>query len=136
MSTTCLQPMTGANFDILIDVFHDNLVRRGVISAEVDPLLDQLERRKELAGAIQSFFDCAYVENHEPFKLALLDARDYVGVAFAETLRRLSADYLNYDDVGAVMLEVDVEMTGGRYQNDIISNLRWREIGRVKSGLA
>ena len=66
--------------------------------------------------------------------MALLEARDYVGVAFAETLRRLSADYLNYDDVGAVMLEVDLEMTGGRYQNDIISNLRWREIGLVRVG--
>ena len=77
------EPMTGAIFDILIDVFHDNLVRRGVISAEVDPLLDQLERRKELAGVIQSFFDRAYAENQEPFKLALLEARDYVGVAFA-----------------------------------------------------
>jgi hypothetical protein len=128
------QPMTGAIFDILIDVFHDKLVRRGVISAEVDPLLDQLERRKELAAVIQSFFDDAYAENHEPFKLALLEARDYVGVTFAETLRRLSADYLNYDDVGAAMLEVDLEMTGGRYQNDIISNLRWREIGLVRVG--
>jgi hypothetical protein len=128
------QPMTGAIFDILIDVFHDKLVRRGVISAEVDPLLDQLERRKELAGVIQSFFDRAYAEHQEPFKSALLEARDYMGVAFAETLRRLSADYLNYDDVGAVMLEVDLEMTGGRYQNDILSNLQWREIGLVRVG--
>jgi hypothetical protein len=105
-----------------------------VIGAEVDPLLDQLERRQELAGVIQSFFGVAYGENHGPFKLALLEARDYVGVAFAETLRRLSPDYLNYDDVGAMLLEVDLEMTGGRYQNDIISNLRWREIGLVRVG--
>ena len=53
-----------------------------------------------------------------------------------ETLRRLSADYLNYDDVGAVMLEVDLEMTGGRYQHDIISNLRGGKSAWSGSGLA
>ena len=78
--------MTGAFFDLLIDLFHDKLVRRRVISPEVDPLLDELERRRELADVIQSFFDRAYAENPEPFKAALLEARDYVGIAFAETV--------------------------------------------------
>ena len=128
------EPLTGALFDILVDVFHDKLVQRGVISPEVDALMDQLERRRQLADFIQSFFDRAYPENQETFRLALLEARDHLGIALAETWRRLSADYLNYDDVGDTMLEIDREMTGGRYLDDIISNFQWREIGMVAVG--
>jgi hypothetical protein len=128
------EPLTGALFDILVDIFHDKLVQRGVISAEVDALLDRLERQIELAGAIQSFFDRAYEANQEDFRLALLEARDHLGIALAETCRRLSPDYLNYHDVGDAMLEIDREMTGGRYLDDIISNFGWREIGIVAVG--
>jgi len=128
------EPLTGALFDILVDVFHDKLVQRGVISPEVDALMDQLERRRQLADVIQAFFDRAYAENQEAFRLALLEARDHMGIALAETWRRLSPDYLNYHDVGDAMLEIDREMTGGRYLDDIISNFRWRGIGMVAVG--
>lgn len=128
------EPLTGALFDILVDMFHDQLVQRGVISREVDALMDQLERRRELADVIQAFFDRAYARNQEAFKSALLDARDHLGIALAETLRRLSPDHLNYEDVGDTLLDIDREMTGGRYVDDIISNFRWREIGEVTVG--
>ena len=58
------------------------------------------------------------------------------GLLSPRLLRRLSPDYLNYDDVGELLLEVDLELTGGRYRADIISNFRWREIGLVRSGPA
>lgn len=128
------EPLTGAFFDVFVDVFHDKLVQRGVISAEVEALMDELERRRELAGVIQSFFDRAYPENREAFRLALLEARDQVGIALAELWRRLPADYLNYDDVGDLMLEVDQDMNGGRYVAEIIRNFQWREIGMVAVG--
>jgi hypothetical protein len=128
------EPLTGALFDTLVDIFHDQLVQRGVISPQVETLMDQLERRRELADVIQSFFDRAYPANQEEFRQALLKARDHMGIALAETFRRLSANYLNYDDVGAAMLEIDQEMTGGWYLDDIISNFRWREIGIVAVG--
>ena len=128
------EPLTGAFFDVLVDIFHDKLVQRGVISAEVEALMDELERRSELAGVIQSFFDRAYADDPEAVRLALLEARDHVGIALAELWRRLSADYLNYDDIGGAMLEVDREMTGGRYLTEIIRNFEWREIGMVTVG--
>jgi hypothetical protein len=128
------EPLTGALFDTFVDVFHDKLVRRGVISAEVEALMDQLERRPELADVIQAFFDPAYAENPESFRSALLEARDEVGTALAELWRRLPADYLNYDDVGTLMLEVDRDLTGGCYAAEIIRNFQWREIGLVPVG--
>jgi hypothetical protein len=128
------EPLTGVFFDLFVDLFQDKLVQRGVISPEVEALMDELERRSGLAGAIQSFFDQAYADNREAFREALLEARDEAGITLAKLWQRLPADYLNYDDVGDVMLEVDREMTGGRYAREIVRNFRWREIGLVAVG--
>jgi hypothetical protein len=50
------------------------------------------------------------------------------------TWSRLSPDFLNYEDVGDALLEVDREMSGGRYQRLILNNFRWRQIGFVPVG--
>jgi hypothetical protein len=128
------EPLTGAFFDLFVDLFHDNLVQWGVISTEVEGLMDELERRKELAGVIQSYFDRAYPRNREAFRRALLQARDQAGMALAALWRRVPADYLRYDGIGHLLLEVDRDLTGGRYAAEIISNFRWREIGSVPVG--
>ena len=66
--------------------------------------------------------------------MALLEARDAAGIALAKLWQRLSPNHLNYDDVGNLMLEVDREMTGGRYASEIIRNFLWRQIGLVEVG--
>ncbi len=68
------------------------------------------------------------------FREALVQARDYLGVALAETWKRLSPDHLHYADVGEILLEVDRELSGGRYRRAIINSLRWREIGTAVVG--
>ena len=128
------EPMTGAIFDILIDVFHDKLVRRG----------DQPRSRSApgSAGASAGVGRCHPVvlrsrlcRESGAIQVGIARGTRLCRVAFAETLRRLSADYLNYDDVGVMLLEVDLEMTGGGgIQDDIVSNLQWREIGLVRVG--
>lgn len=128
------EPLTGAMFDIFVDIFHESLLDRRLISPEVEDLADQLQRRPDYADAIQVFFDEAYPRDPAGFKIALLEARDYLGTALARTWERLSPHYLNYDDVGAALLEVDRELTGGRYRRLIVNNFRWREIGDVTVG--
>ena len=128
------EPLTGAFFDLFVDVFHDKLVERGVISPDVEALMDELERQPELAGVIQSYFDRAYAENAAAFRLALLESRDQAGTALAKLWARLPANYLHYDEIGDLMLEVDQDMTGGRHIAEIITNFRWREIGMVTVG--
>ena len=83
-------PMTGAVFDMLVDVFQEILVEDGLIS----PALDDLSRQVQDApvGAVQAEFDRAYAGRHDEFKAALLDARDYMGRCLAHTWRRLSWD--------------------------------------------
>ena len=128
------EPLTGAIFDILVDVFHETLVDRGLISPEVEDLFDQIERAPASESIIQRLFDDAYDRRGRGFREALLEARDYLGVALAEGWKRLPADYLNYDDVGAALLDVDRELTGGRFRRVIINNFAWRDIATATVG--
>jgi len=126
-------PLTGALFDILVDIFHELLVERRLISPEVEDLADQVERLPEYEGLIQSLFDKAYGADPAGFRAALLDARDTLGAYLAGTVERLAADRLTYEDVGLALLEIDREH-GGRYQRLIWRNFDLRDIGRVTVG--
>ena len=128
------QPLTGAVFDILVDIFHENLLERGLISPVVEDLLDRLEYKPEYADRIQSLFDEAYARNPAGFKSALLETRDTLGLLLAGAWSRLSPDFLHFEDVGDALLDQDLAMTGGRYQTQILSNFRWRDIGAVDVG--
>jgi hypothetical protein len=128
------EPLTGAIFDVFVDVFHEMLVDRGLISPEVEDLFDQLEGSPECAVLIQDLFDQAFPRDPQRFKEALRKAGDYLGLALARAWQRLSPHFLNYVDVGDALLEVDRELSGGRYQQAILNNFRWREIGIVSIG--
>ena len=98
-------PLTGAMFDILVDIFHELLVARRLISPQVEELADVVEQRPEYEPLIQALFEETFRANRGGFKGALLAARDQLGLYLAQCLIRLSPDYLNYDDVAAVLLE-------------------------------
>ena len=127
-------PLTGAVFDIWVDIFHESLLDRQLIGPEVEDLADQVERVPEYQGLIQSLFDRAYALNQVAFKQAFLEARDYMGRALAHTWRQLSPDYLNYEDVAAALLAADRLLSGGRYQRLIARNFALRDIGRIAVG--
>jgi len=128
------QPLSGALFDILVDMFQENLVERGLIRRAFADLSDRVRDRPEYAAAIQGEYDAAYVGESEGFRTALLDARDYLGIALAETWKRLSPHFLTYDEVGNILLAVDRALSGGRYRAEITESFDWREIGMVKVG--
>ena len=128
------QPLTGAMFDILVDIFHENLLDWDLIRPETEHFADQVEGRPELMPQLQELFDRAFERDPSGFKMALIDARDRMGFYLARTWSRIDAEYLNYVDVGAALLEVDEEATGGRYQRLIRRNLLRREIGITDVG--
>ena len=129
-------PLTGALFDILVDIFHESLLDRGLISPEVEDLADQVQDHPEYDGLIQSLFDDAFAAEPEGFRDALVEARDYLGFLVARTWSGLSPHYLNYDDFALALLASDEVLSGGRYASVIRSNLLWREIGSVAVGPA
>jgi hypothetical protein len=127
-------PLLGAMFDILVDVFHESLLARGLVSPEVEDLADRVQHQPEYVPLIHALFDQAYGRNPGGFREALLDARNDLGTALAGMLTLLSPNSLNYDDVGNALLAADRELTGGRYQRLILNNFRWRDIGTAVVG--
>lgn len=128
------QPLTGAIFDTLIDIFHEQLLDRGVISPRIEELADRYEYQPRYQELVQDMFADAYAGEMPAFREALLDARDIVGHYLAETWRRLPADYLSYVQVGDTLCAVDRDLSGGEYTEIIIENFEFREIGRVPLG--
>jgi hypothetical protein len=128
------QPLTGALFDILVDMFQENLVARGLISRDVAELARVIEGNPGHESRIQAEFDAAYPDARPEFREALIEARDTLGLLLAETWKRLSPDYFNYIAVGEILIAVDMAMTGGRHRREIVESFVWREIGRVSIG--
>ena len=128
------QPLTGAMFDILVDIFHEELVRVGAISASLEEMSDLLEGSAEYGQQLQQEFDDAYQMYPELFRESLIYARDALATLLVETWDRLSPDYLHYLDVFRAMMESDRVVFNGRYGNIIDVNFKWREIGIVEVG--
>jgi len=128
------QPLTGALFDIFVDIFQENLVERGLIHRHVADLTETIRYHPEHLTAIQAAFDAAYPGQEEGFRAAFVEARDYNGRALAESWKRMSPDFLDYAEFAELLLAADRELSGGRYQEEIIESFVWREIGTVTVG--
>ena len=128
------QPLTGAFFDIGVDIYQELLVERGVIAREVAEATRNVRSEPERAALVQPHFEAGFESQYEAFRGALIDARDYMGSALAETWKRLTADDFAYLTVARVFLGVDEAMSGGRYRRAIVESFRWREIGRATVG--
>jgi hypothetical protein len=128
------QPLTGAIFDILVDIFQENLVARGLISRAVADLTDQVAHRPEYAAAIQSAYDVAYAGQEARFREALIETRDYMGTALATTWERLAPDGLDYAEIARTLLAVEDALSRGRYREEMRESFAWREIGQVCAG--
>lgn len=122
------EPLTGAVFDILVEVFQQRLREAGLI----DAALDRDSRRgigdSAHMGEIQRRFDAAYNRDRQGFKQALVDARDYMGMALASAWKQLDWR-LSFVDVGKALLRADLQLSGGHFQPEILDSLVWREFG-------
>ena len=118
-------PLTGAVFDILVEVFEELLVDDKLINRQ----LDQLSRQDPPPPyeAVQAQFDRAYAGRHDAFKAALLDARDYVGRCLARAWRALSWGS-EFSDIAGALLAADRDVARGAGEAIINDNLRWRGI--------
>ena len=128
------QPLTGALFDILIDIFQEELVERGVIDRRIAELTRLVSKQPGCVAAIQPSFDAAYRRAPGVFRAALLGARDYLGTALAATWMRLSPGWFSYAAVAETLIGVDSLLSGGRYRRALLDSFAWREIGQVASG--
>ncbi|WP_395014538.1 hypothetical protein [Dongia sp.] len=128
------QPLTGAIFDILSDVYHENLVELGLISREIENLADIAEHDSAADVVVQQVFEDAFASDPPGFRAALEQARDVIGAYLAETLWGLRADFLDYGDVARAFSAADRVLGGGRYARIIRRNFAQRGIGRFHAG--
>jgi hypothetical protein len=128
------QPLTGAIFDILVDIFHEELVRVGAISANLEQISDLLEGSEEYGEQLQDDFDLAYATHAELFRESLIYARDVLATLLIETWERLSPNYLHYTGIEQAMLNADRAVFDSLYADIIKVNFKWRDIGSAKVG--
>lgn len=128
------EPLTGAMFDILVDIYHERLLLHGLITPDEENLSDQLEDSPDYSTVMQEIFDKRYAENPEGFRISLLEARDFLGSYLADTWTLLDPDMLSYFGVEKAMLAVDHDVTGGAFRDIIEGNFRMREIGLASVG--
>ncbi|MEJ1977084.1 MAG: hypothetical protein WDN49_14190 [Acetobacteraceae bacterium] len=99
------EPLTGAIFDSLVELYQDRLVSRGLIRGEADGRgwrRDDLER--SLAALHRESARGLARLPHE-FHNALLEARDVIGFGMAHAMKTIHPDTLTFERVAARILE-------------------------------
>jgi hypothetical protein len=122
------KPLTGAIFDIFVEVFQKELVNASLITQDLADRSYHAPYEDINDDEIQSEFDRAYKAKAGEFKKALLKARDYLGQLLARTWSTLSPHYLTYNEVGLGLLSSDRNISGGLHQQTIRECFQWREI--------
>jgi hypothetical protein len=123
------EPMTGAMFDILVEIFQEMLVERSLITRALADLAFRVPNDANPAATVQAGFDAAYRGKEARFKEALIDARDIVGERLARTWEAISPHHLSFADVAVKFLSADRALTGSKYQEIVKDSFLWREIG-------
>ena len=127
------QPLTAALFDTMVDIFHELMKDRGLISEEIEDLSDQLEGSPAYEAVMQDIFDEVFENHPDEMREALADARDFIGVYLATAFSKLTPQ-LTYYDVADALQEAEQEVSGGRYQEVVAFNLWQRGIGQIPVG--
>ena len=131
------EPLTGATFDILVEVFQKELVSRGLITQDLADRSFHDGNTLQDNEAIQQEFDAAYVDpKKSAFANALEAARDYLGQLIAKTWSTLSPHFLSYAGIAQKMLAADHALTGGMHQETIRSSFVWRQISGLTNLIA
>ena len=121
-------PLTGAVFDILVEVYQDALVASGLIApdddargwtrAEVDAAFADLHAQS--ARALARFDD--------GFTAAIIHARDTVGRAMAHVIGCVRPDGLTFDEVAARLIEGILQQGNGALLPAMLGHFLWRGI--------
>lgn len=130
------RPLTGAIFDILVELFLDLLRERGLIGrATASACRRDVEGNRAL-DQIAGAFNEAYRNRHFAFKALLFEARDIVGQLLATLWRELPPADLRYGKACATLLQADRAVSAGRCRRAIIDSFAWREIIDADAGFA
>lgn len=100
------QPLTGAIFDCLVEIYQDGLESRGLLPPDMDPRGWSRESVTLSLARLQGLHEDAIARNRDAFLDALFEARDVVGFALALCWRRLRSDDLTFGRAVRTFLDV------------------------------
>ena len=120
-------PFTGVLFDLLVEIFQNNLLHNHLIDARLDDLSRGPTEMQVDDERVQLLFETYYKQNPQGFLNALKDARDYMGTLLSLSWEQLSWD-LDFPQVVNAILRADKQLSFGRYRSKINEVFGWREI--------
>lgn len=120
-------PLTGAVFDVMVEVYQKRLVAAGLISSDLAARSTQGPGGSPDLARIEKEFKAAYEGKADAFKQELLVARDYLGRLLAKTWQTLSPSFFTYHHFLTQLLRADIAL-GGAHQQTIRECFAWREI--------
>ena len=126
------EPLTGALFDLLVEIYEEILIEENLISPELGELSHAVTEPGELSGLVESEFAAAYLGNESGFESALLRARDQIGYYLAAAWKNLGPDHLVFSEVEQCILDADQQLGQGRHQQHILELFDRREIRPVR----
>ncbi len=129
-------PLTGAVFDIMVEVYKRELVNAQLIDQNLADRADVSKSWVSDEYAVQTDFDIAYINAKPEFKTAFCMARDYLGSLLARAWSAMYPNDLSYHEVGRHLLFADSFVSGGRYQDVIRACFGWREIKPPSDSMA
>jgi hypothetical protein len=123
------QPVTGAVFDIFVELFQAILLRRGLITDKLNAMSRRSERGIDESeeALVQQLFNEAYRNRAEEFAQALIDARDITGSLCATALMQMRPNS-SYAQFYEAFLTTDRYSTNGQFDSLIRESFDWRGI--------
>ena len=125
----CL-PFEGAVFDLLVELYERRLVAREIIAPNIAE--HSTHTRGRVVRRLHRAFARSFARHADTFKLALAEARDYLGMLLARTWQMTPQTDFSYAKVVATMLAADQQL-GGRNGPLIRASFARRQILPMKS---
>lgn len=130
------EPLTGAFFDILVEVYQKLLVQNNLISEDLAKrsLNDENpdDDNDPVRIKIQEEFNFSYKDKEQQFKENLLNSRDYLCKLLSQLWKKISPDDFKYSYVLKNIIQIENDMANKEkrdsYINIINESFEWREI--------
>jgi hypothetical protein len=121
-------PLTGAIFDILVEIYQDMLVAAGLIPNEANAQGWTREEVEVAFADLNQVFSIALTHFDQEFAAVIASARDVVGGALAHVMLSIRADELSFEEVAARFLESLMEQGYSPLMPAMLAHFLWRGI--------
>ncbi|WP_146140290.1 hypothetical protein [Alsobacter soli] len=122
------QPLTGALFDFLVDLYQDNLVAKGVIGPDLDARGWDRQEVEAAMDGLAAAFGARLSSLKGAFRAALVEARDALGRVLGAMLDQIDVEDLTYEQVARALVDGAQQVVSPRAAAMLTDNLRWRQI--------